>query len=119
MTEGAMNSHSLGAAVRRLRSALAGAGGSDAALLDRFAATRDPAAFAGLVARYGPLVLGVCRRAVGDPHLAEDVFQAVFLVLARKAGSIRRRDAVGSWLYGVAYRLGRKARARSRFAPVD
>jgi RNA polymerase sigma factor (sigma-70 family) len=113
-----MNGHSLGAAVRRLRDTLGGPAGSDAALLDRFAADRDPAAFAGLVARYGPVVLGVCRRVIGDPHLAEDVFQAVFLVLARKAGSIRKRDAVGSWLYGVAYRLARKARNRSRFAPA-
>jgi RNA polymerase sigma factor (sigma-70 family) len=111
-----MNGHSLGEAVRRLREALGGEAGSDAALLDRFAADRDPAAFAALVARYGPLVLGVCRRAVGDPHLEEDLFQAVFLVLARKAGAIRKRDAVGSWLYGVAYRLGRKARSRLRFA---
>jgi RNA polymerase sigma factor (sigma-70 family) len=112
-----MNGHSLGAAVRRLREALGGPAGSDAALLDRFAADRDPAAFAGLVARYGPVVLGVCRRVVGDPHLAEDVFQAVFLVLARKAGSIRKRDAVGSWLYGVAFRLARKAASRERQRP--
>jgi RNA polymerase sigma factor (sigma-70 family) len=112
-----MNGHSLGSAVRRLREALGGEAGSDAALLERFAADRDPAAFAALVARYGPLVLGVCRRTVNDPHLAEDVFQAVFLVLARKASSIRRRDAIGSWLYGVAFRLARKARSRLRFAP--
>ena len=108
-----MNGHSLGTAVQRLRDALGGPAGSDATLLDRFAADRDPAAFAGLVARYGPVVLGVCRRIVGDPHLAEDVFQAVFLVLARKAGSIRKRDAVGSPAYGVAYRFARKARRGS------
>jgi RNA polymerase sigma factor (sigma-70 family) len=107
-----MNGHSLGAAVRRLRESLGGPAGSDAALLARFAADRDPAAFAGLVARYGPLVLGVCRRVVDDPHIAEDLFQAAFMVLARKAGSIRNQDAVGSWLFGVAYRLARKAQRR-------
>ena len=112
-----MNGHSLGEVVRRLREAIGRESGSDAALLDRFAADRDPAAFAALVARYGPLVLGVCRRIVSDSHLAEDLFQAVFLVLARKAESIRKRDAIGSWLYGVAYRLARKARLRLRFAP--
>jgi RNA polymerase sigma factor (sigma-70 family) len=85
---------------------------TDRQLLDRFAAGRDEAAFAALVERHGRLVLGVCRRLLGDLHDAEDVFQATFLVLARKSDAIRRRDALGSWLHGVAARLARKARVR-------
>jgi RNA polymerase sigma factor (sigma-70 family) len=84
---------------------------TDRQLLERFAAGRDEAAFAALVERHGRLVLGVCRRLLGDLHEAEDVFQATFLVLARKPGAVRRRDAVGSFLHGVAARLARKARA--------
>src|SRR5262245_36012403 len=87
-------------------------GDSDAALVTRFAATRDEAAFAELVARHGPLVRGVCRRVLGA-DAADDAFQATFLVLARRAGSIRRPAAVGSWLYGVAYHLSRQARTRA------
>ena len=74
---------------------------------------RDPAgeaAFAALVARHGPMVLGVCRQLLGDAHHAEDAFQAVFLVLARKARSIRDPDLLGNWLYGVAIRTARCAR---------
>jgi DNA-directed RNA polymerase specialized sigma24 family protein len=84
---------------------------TDAALLNRFARYRDEAAFAALVDRHGPMVLHACRRALGDAHLAEDVFQAVFLVLAHKAGSLRRPDAVAAWLHGVARRLAWKAHA--------
>ena len=58
------------------------------------------------------MVLGVCRQLLGDRHHAEDAFQAVFLVLARKAGSIRDPDLLGNWLYGVAVRTARKARGR-------
>src|SRR4051812_28206022 len=86
-------------------------GAADADLLRRFVATRDEAAFALLVRRHGPMVFGVCRRTLGHTHDAEDAFQAVFLVLARKAHTIRP-DGVGRWLYGVAVRVANKARVR-------
>jgi len=86
---------------------------SDGQLLDRFLVQRDEAAFAALVERYSGLVLGLCRRVAGDQHDAEDAFQAAFLVLARKAGSIQRKESVGSWLYGVAYRIAQKARSQA------
>src|SRR2546421_10210618 len=85
---------------------------TDPQLLQRFAADRDESAFAALVRRHGAMVLGVCRRVLGHAHDAEDVTQAAFLVLARKAGSVRRAESVGSWLYGVAWRLAREAKAR-------
>jgi RNA polymerase sigma factor (sigma-70 family) len=85
---------------------------SDGQLLERFLAAGEEAAFRALVERHGPTVWGVCRRVVGDHHDAEDAFQATFLVLARKATSIVRRDRVGSWLYGVAYQTALKARTR-------
>ncbi len=88
------------------------AGLSDRQLLERFAAARDEAAFAALVARHGPMVLGVCRQLLGDHQHAEDAFQAVFLVLARKAGSLREPELLGNWLYGVAMRTARTARTR-------
>src|SRR5579883_2198351 len=90
---------------------------TDAALLGRFADTRDEAAFAELVNRHGPMVLGVCRRVLGCPHAAEDACQATFLVLARRAGTLRLRESVGAWLHGVARRAGlaaRRAAARRR-----
>jgi RNA polymerase sigma factor (sigma-70 family) len=83
---------------------------TDAALLTRYARHRDNAAFAELLRRHGPVVLGVCRRTLSDPHAAEDAFQAVFLVLARKAGSVRPPGRVGGWLYGVAVRTAKKAK---------
>ncbi|MGO9469539.1 MAG: RNA polymerase sigma factor [Isosphaeraceae bacterium] len=91
------------------------AGLTDRELLERLTARRDAgaeAAFAALVGRHGPMVLGICRQILGDRHHAEDAFQAVFLVLARKAGSIRNLDLVVSWLYGVALRTARKLKTR-------
>src|ERR1700687_2122916 len=75
--------------------------GAEASLLKRFADEQDEAAFAALVERYGPLVFGVCQRVLQHRQDAEDAFQATFLVLARKAGSIDRRECLGGWLYSV------------------
>src|SRR6516165_8803988 len=87
-----------------------GAGLTDGELLGAFVARRDDACFEALVHRHGPMVLGVCRRLLRDPHDAEDAFQATMLVLARKAGSVVPREAVGNWLYGVAFRTALEAR---------
>src|SRR5436190_2218482 len=100
--------------LRRMAGAHHLAGLSDADLLARFVATRDDAAVTALVRRHGPMVLGVCRRLLRHPHDAEDVCQATFLVLLRKAASIRRRTSVASWLHGVASHLAAKARASRR-----
>src|SRR5437660_693425 len=86
------------------------AGLTDAELLGAFISHHDEAAFEGLVRRHGPMVLGVCRRLLGNAHDSEDAFQATFLVLVRKAASVVPREAVGNWLYGVAYRTALKAR---------
>src|SRR5215468_8375765 len=75
-------------------------GPTDGELLGRFVAQRDGTAFAALLERHGPMVLGVCRRVLRNEADAEDAFQATFLVLVRKAHCVRSRN-VGSWLYGV------------------
>ena len=87
---------------------------TDGELLERFVTGRDEAAFEMLVRRHGRMVLGLCRRALRDDHEAEDAFQATFLVLVRNAGSIRKRESVASWLYGVAQRVTRKAQAGAK-----
>jgi RNA polymerase sigma-70 factor (ECF subfamily) len=90
-------------------------GMSDEQLLERFVSQRGAAAeyaFEALVQRHGPMVLGVCRNSLGDLHDAEDAFQAAFLILARKASSLREPALLGPWLYGVARRTAQKARAR-------
>src|SRR5262249_25402458 len=97
---------------------------TDGQLLGRFVAQRDEASYAALVRRHGAMVLGVCRRLLHDFHDAEDAFQATFLVLARKAASVVKRESIGSWLYGVAYRTALEARAlqaqrRSRERPMN
>jgi RNA polymerase sigma factor (sigma-70 family) len=86
---------------------------SDRELLERFVARREEAAFAGLVARHGPLVLATCRRILGDEHAAEDAFQATFLVLARKAASGRWQESVVGWLHEVARRVAARSLAGS------
>ncbi len=83
---------------------------SDEQLLDLFVRLRDNEAFANVVRRYGPMVLGVCRRVLRNPADADDAFQAAFLVLARKAATIGTRHLLGQWLYGVAYNTARKLR---------
>ena len=93
-------------------------GMTDAELLTRFVRREDAAssdaAFAALVERHGPMVLGVCRRMLGDDHAADDAFQAVFLVLAAEAPTVRVDDTLGRWLHGVSVRLSRRARAVAR-----
>ena len=75
----------------------------DGRLLDAFTTSQNEAAFAALVERHGPMVLAVCRRSLRHHQDTEDAFQATFLVLARRAGSVWPRVAVGSWLFGVAH----------------
>jgi RNA polymerase sigma factor (sigma-70 family) len=84
---------------------------SDRQLLHHFVSHGDPSGFAEILDRHGPMVLGLCRRKLGDAHLAEEVLQATFLVLIRKARSIRRRESLAAWLYGVAQKLAQKVRS--------
>jgi len=97
--------------LRRLAGSAPGGDGtvvSDRQLLEAFVQQQDEAAFTELVERHGRMIQGLCQRLVHDPHGADDVFQATFLVLARKAASIHRYESVGSWLHGVACRLAKK-----------
>ncbi len=99
--------------IQYLRGALRpeGADLTDGQLLECFLSRREPAALEALVRRHGPMVWGVCRRVLQNHHDAEDAFQATFLVLVRKAASIRSGAKVGNWLYGVAHQTALKARA--------
>jgi RNA polymerase sigma factor (sigma-70 family) len=99
--------------IRRLTGMRRAAQPPDAQLLERFLAQREEAAFATLVRRHGPMVLNVCRGILRHEQDAEDAFQATFLVLARKAVTIRQPAALASWLYEVAHRLAAKAQADS------
>jgi RNA polymerase sigma factor (sigma-70 family) len=109
--------------LRRISVTVPDSGRTDGELLRLFVARRDETAFAALVQRHGPMVWGVCRRVLSDAHDADDAWQAVFLVLARKAPSLRRPELLGNWLYGVACRTAAKARGlairrRSREEPL-
>jgi RNA polymerase sigma factor (sigma-70 family) len=104
----------LGEVIRQLRGVLHyQADVTDSALLERFLTNRDEGAFETLVRRHGPMVFGVCRRVLGNVHDAEDAFQATFLILARKAASIRQRGSVGNFLHGVAHRAALQAKRAS------
>jgi RNA polymerase sigma factor (sigma-70 family) len=103
-------------AAARLRDALRSGGLDDfpdSELLDRFARYGEHAAFEVLLRRHAAMVFGVCRRVLANTPDAEDAFQATFLVFVRKARSVRRGDRLGPWLYGVAFRVATKARARA------
>jgi RNA polymerase sigma factor (sigma-70 family) len=111
-----MASHPLRSVLDNLRrSALLheGAERTDSQLLEAFLRSRDPMALEALVRRHGPMVWGVCRRTLANHHEAEDAFQATFLVLLRKAVSIRSPELLPNWLYRVAYQTARKARQRA------
>ncbi len=106
----------LGAVLQQLRRAAARKQEdelSDSQLLERFTQRRDESAFAALLRRHGPMVLGVCRGVLRQLHDVEDAFQATFLILSQKAASIRRTESVGAWLHGVAYKVALKARTRA------
>jgi RNA polymerase sigma factor (sigma-70 family) len=110
----------LGGFLQRLRKAMAAdslASHSDRELIERFLADHEEPAFHALLRRHGPMVFRVCRRALSNEQDVEDAFQATFLVLAREARAIRKREALASWLHGVAYRVAldaRKAHTRRR-----
>jgi RNA polymerase sigma factor (sigma-70 family) len=107
-----MAANQMSAVTQRLRRTVLlqeAAGLTDGQLLVCFIDHRDDAAFAALVRRHGPMVWGVCRRLLNE-HDAEDAFQATFLVLVRKAGSIVPKEKVANWLYGVAHRAALEAR---------
>src|SRR5690349_2152081 len=112
----AMGSGQLSSVVRHIRKLAGGrAAGAltDGQLLERFLHGQDETAFETILQRHGPMVLGVCRRVLGNTHDAEDAFQATFLVLVCKASAIAKRDSAASWLYGVAQRIALRARARA------
>jgi RNA polymerase sigma factor (sigma-70 family) len=108
-----MNREKLEAALRDIRTLVKLPGEEripDAELVQRYADSREEAAFAALVRRYGPMVLRICYRVLHHSHDAEDAFQATFLVLAREAASLRRQGAVGAWIHEVAYHAALRVR---------
>ncbi|MFO0845633.1 MAG: sigma-70 family RNA polymerase sigma factor [Gemmataceae bacterium] len=109
-----MTNGTIGDVLRQLRRLTGTREAPDDVLLQRVAERGDPDAFEALVCRHGGLVVGVCRRQLRDPHDVEDAFQATFLVLLRKASSVRRGDRLAGWLFGVAYRVARQLRQRRR-----
>ena len=100
--------------VRRFAAAARPEDDPDRILVERFARSRDERAFAELVRRHGPMVLGVCRRVLRHTADADDAFQATFLILVRRAAALRDPDRLGAWLYGVAWRTANKLRASRR-----
>ncbi len=114
-----------GSALRHVRALFAAGtttGSTDSELIERYtanraesaeAATAAEMAFAALVNRHGAMVWGVCRRVLGDVHEAEDAFQTTFLILVRKAGTVRVDGSLGRWLYGVAHRVALRARSEA------
>src|SRR5260370_23818592 len=96
--------------IRKLAGAGQGGESTDGQLLGRFVKNRDERAFAAIVERHGPMVLSVCRRLLNWANDVDDVFQAVFLVLVRKSGSIGKPELLANWLYGVTCRTAVKAR---------
>jgi len=109
--------------VGRLFGAGTVAGLAEGQLLDRFLARGDEVAFEALLTRLGPMVLGVCRRTLRDPHDVEDAFQATFLILVRRGGTLRDRDLLAPWLHRVALRValraGVEAARRRKHAAID
>jgi zinc protease len=87
---------------------------SEAQCLERFIVSGDESAFEAILARHGPMVLGVCRRVLGDQHDVDDAFQATFLILVQKARSIQKRAILGTWLHGVARRVAVRAKVNAR-----
>jgi RNA polymerase sigma factor (sigma-70 family) len=115
-----MAEHPLGKAIRHfLRSLTSPSGDTDAYLLTRFAQRGDAEAFEVLLQRHGPMVWRTCRRMARQAADAEDAFQATFLVLCRKAGSIEKGESLGAWLHQVAHHIALKANARSTFRALD
>src|SRR5438270_393006 len=90
----------------------------DRTLVEEFAERGDSDAFATLVKRHGKMVFGICRRILQHEQDAEDVFQAAFVVLSRKARSLQKKEAVGPWLFGVAHRLALRVRQEGRTRKV-